>query len=54
METKDNAKAGAGIWISEENPQNKALKIPGPNQSNQVGEIAAVIAALESAPTSHH
>ena len=48
---KENARAGAGIWISEENPQNRAIRIPGPNQSNQVGEIAAVIAALESTPT---
>ena len=48
---KENAKAGAGIWFAEEDPRNKALKIPGPNQSNQVGEIAAVIAALENTPT---
>ena len=43
---KENAKAGAGIWFVEGDPQNKAIKIPGSNQSNQVGEIAAVIVAL--------
>jgi ribonuclease HI len=48
---KISAKAGTGIWISENNPLNKALKIPGPHQTNQVGEIAAVVAALQMAPT---
>lgn len=48
---KENARAGAGIWIAEGDIRNKALKIPGTKQSNQIGEIAAVIAALESTPT---
>ena len=48
---KENAKAGAGIWFAEGDPRNKAIRIPGPNQTNQVGEIAAVIAALENTPT---
>ena len=48
---KENAKAGAGIWFAEGDSRNKAIRIPGPNQTNQVGEIAAVIAALESTPT---
>jgi ribonuclease HI len=48
---KMNAKAGAGIWFTDNDPRNKALKIPGPTQTNQVGELAAVIAALECSPT---
>lgn len=47
---KENAQCGSGIWFDEESEHNCALKIPGPEQSNQIGEIAAVIAALEKAP----
>jgi ribonuclease HI/exonuclease III len=47
---KANAQCGAGIWYNEGNDQNKALKIPGNEQSNQIGEIAAIIKALENAP----
>ncbi|KAL0063480.1 hypothetical protein AAF712_009573 [Marasmius tenuissimus] len=37
------AKAGAGIFISEDNPRNRAIRIPQElNPSNQVGEILAV------------
>jgi ribonuclease HI len=48
---KADAKAGAGVWFAENDPRNQALKIPGPDQTNQVGEIAAIIAALEKIPT---
>ena len=44
---KENAKCGGGIWIEEGSQNNRTIKIPGPNQSNQVGEIAAVVVALE-------
>ena len=47
---KRNAKCGSGIWIEENHPLNKALKVPGEKQSNQVGEITAVIAAAETIP----
>jgi len=33
-----------------DNPRNQALRIPGNAQSNQVGEIAAVVAAMELIP----
>ncbi|KAG2740664.1 RnaseH-domain-containing protein, partial [Suillus brevipes Sb2] len=42
-----NAKCGSGIWFGRDNPQNKVLSISGPNQSNQVGEIAAVLAGIQ-------
>jgi ribonuclease HI len=48
---KADARAGAGVWFAENDPRNQALKIPGPDQTNQVGEIAAIIAALEKIPT---
>jgi ribonuclease HI len=47
---KQNAKCGSGVWLEEGSQHNRALRIPGPNQSNQVGEIAAVVAALEKLP----
>ena len=45
---KENTCSGCGIWISHNHPGNKAIQIPGESQSNQVGEIAAVIAAAEA------
>ncbi|KAH9038651.1 hypothetical protein EDB83DRAFT_2228483 [Lactarius deliciosus] len=47
---KANARCGGGVWIDHNHPANCSIKIPGPNQSNQVGEIAAVIVALERLP----
>lgn len=47
---KRNATCGSGIWIEGAHALNKALKVPGEKQSNQVGEIAAVIVAAESLP----
>ncbi|KAG2749053.1 RnaseH-domain-containing protein [Suillus brevipes Sb2] len=43
-----NATCGSGIWISEGNPKNKAIRVPGPKQSNQIGELAAVLVVLQS------
>ena len=45
-----NAKCGAGIWIEEAHPLNKAIRVPGPHQSNQIGELAAILVALQTAP----
>ena len=47
---KENAQCGSGIWFDEGSEHNYALRIPGPEQSNQIGEIAAVITALEKVP----
>jgi ribonuclease HI len=47
---KANAKAGAGIWIAEGSDKNKAFRIPGNEQSNQIGELTAIIKALETTP----
>ena len=47
---KQNAKCGGGIWLEEGSQHNRTIRIPGPNQSNQVGEIAAVVVALEKMP----
>ncbi|KAH9047827.1 ribonuclease H-like protein [Lactarius vividus] len=47
---KLDTRCGSGIWICADHPLNRALKVPGPLQSNQVGELAAVIAATHSIP----
>jgi len=47
---KSDAKCGSGIWIAPDHHLNKAIKVPGPSQSNQVGELAAVIVAAEIIP----
>ncbi|KAF8131682.1 ribonuclease H-like protein, partial [Boletus edulis] len=43
-----NAQSGSGIWISEDHPLNRAIRVPGTHQSNQTGEIAAVVATLQA------
>ena len=49
---KRNATCGSGVWVSQESPLNSSIRIPGPTQSNQIGEIAAVIVAAASVPLS--
>lgn len=44
-----NAKCGSGIWISPEHPLNRAIKVPGDTQSNQLGELTAILVALQLA-----
>jgi ribonuclease HI len=45
---KANTRCRAGIWLTEDNNQNQAIRMPGNEQSNQVGEIAAIIKAIET------
>ncbi|KAG2336708.1 ribonuclease H-like protein [Suillus weaverae] len=45
---KHNAACGGRIWVSDNHPVNKAIRIPGTKQSNQIGELAAVLVALQS------
>lgn len=47
---KLNAQCGSGIWFGPEHEQNLAVRVPGPQQSNQIGEIAAIIAAVNAVP----
>ena len=49
---KMNARCGSGIWLGPDHPDNKAIRVPGENQSNQAGEIAAVIMAVTAIPAS--
>ena len=47
---KRNARCGSGVWIGENHPKNSAIRVPGNNHSNQIGELVAVIAAVNSLP----
>jgi len=47
---KQNAHCGSGIWFAQDDPRNRAIRIPGIKQSNQIGEIAAIIAAVQEIP----
>lgn len=49
---KANARCGSGVWLGPNNPHNQALRVPGEDQSNQAGEIAAVILAVNTVPPS--
>ena len=40
---KLDARCGGGVWLEDRSQHDRILGIPGPNQSNQVGEIAAVV-----------
>ncbi|KAJ7709560.1 ribonuclease H-like domain-containing protein, partial [Mycena rosella] len=43
---KPDARAGAGIIWGDNSPQNQALRVPSPGQSNNCGEIYAVLSAV--------
>ena len=45
---KLNARSGSGIWFGPTDNRNRAIKVPGETQSNQAGEIVAIIAAIDA------
>ncbi|KAG1835016.1 ribonuclease H-like domain-containing protein, partial [Suillus subalutaceus] len=45
---KQDAKCRGGIWIANNHPLNRAISIPGTHHSNQIGELVAVLVALQS------
>jgi len=47
---KKNAQCSSRVWFGHKDPRNKAVRIPGKSQSNQVAKIATIIIALESVP----
>jgi ribonuclease HI/exonuclease III len=48
---RPDAKCGAGIWYGDGDERNQAVRVPGEEQSNQVGELAAVVVALQDIGT---
>ena len=47
---RQGARSGAGVWVADNHPINQSIRVPGPEQSNQTGELAAILAALQSVP----
>lgn len=45
-----DAQCGAGIWVEDAHPMNRAIKIQGSHHSNQIRELAAVLIAVQTAP----
>jgi ribonuclease HI len=44
----EEAQAGSGIWYGENDPRNRALKVPGKEQSNQTGELYALLYVVKT------
>ena len=47
---KANARSGSGVWYGPNHEKNIAFRVPGDQQSNQVGELVAIILATEATP----
>ncbi|KAI0039558.1 hypothetical protein FA95DRAFT_1503987 [Auriscalpium vulgare] len=47
---KRNARCGAGVWVSDNHALNRAFRVPGAAQTNNVGELAAVLLVARDAP----
>jgi ribonuclease HI len=45
-----SAKAGSGVWYGDNDPKNASLRVPYPDQSNQTGELHAIIHAIQTNP----
>ena len=40
----------AGIWVEDAHPLNRAIQVPGLLQSNQIGELAAILVTAQITP----
>ncbi|KAG1816751.1 uncharacterized protein BJ212DRAFT_1271189 [Suillus subaureus] len=45
---KANAKCESSIWVAENHEKNKAIRVLGPSQSNQIGELTTILVALQN------
>ena len=46
----EEASAGSRVWYGTNDHRNVAIRVPGKKQSNQVGELLAVLHAVKNAP----
>ena len=46
----EEARVGSGIWYGVLDLQNKAVRVPGKRQSNQVAELLAILYAVKDTP----
>ena len=47
---QEDAQAGSGIWYGENDPRNTAIRVPGKVQSNQTGELYAILHVAKMTP----
>ena len=47
----EDARTGSGVWYGHGDPRNAAIRVPGEQQTNQVGELLAILHAVKEAPT---
>ena len=45
-----NTAAGLGIWYGENDPRNVSMRVPHKTQSNQTGELLAILIAIRNHP----
>ena len=45
---RQDARSGAGVWLEDDHPLNRAIRVPGQDQSNQTGELAGILVALQT------
>ena len=45
-----DARAGSGVWYGDNDPRNTAIRVPGRKQSNQIGELLAVLYVVQNTP----
>ena len=44
------ARAGSGVWFGTDDPRNATIRVPGREQSSQIGELLAILHAVKTAP----
>ena len=44
-------RAGSGVWFGADDPRNVVVRVPGLDQSNQIGELLAILHAVKMTPT---
>ena len=48
---RENASAGSGVWYANDDPRNRSVRVPHEEQSNQTGELYAILLAVRNHPT---
>ena len=46
----EEAKAGSGVWYGNNDPRNATIRVPGKKQTNQVGELMAILHVVRNTP----
>ena len=46
----EEARAGSGVWYGPDDTRNLAVRVPGIRQTNQIGELLAILLAVKNTP----